>query len=475
MRVMTTSCRVVHAEPPGETSRVRCRCTRWHRLHSRSTSGVLLPKRGTDDSPGVWRAAALQITLREEDNLMSDIHASALRISRRLAQLSPSATVGLGGKIAALRARGVDVISFGQGEPDFATPAVLKAAGIAAIEKNLTKYTPVGGPADLRAAIARQVSAATGVEYGAAQISVTTGAKEALFLAFMATCDDGDEVIIPAPYWVSYVDQVRMAGATPVIVTAGPEVGFKVTAARLADALSPRTRAVVLNSPSNPTGAVYSAAEWRALADVLHDSAALIVTDEIYDAIVYSEYARWLRVAPEFAGRTLVVNGASKAYAMTGWRMGYVAGPLPVIEAIKAIQSHSTTHTASITQAAVLPAYDGSADLSGEVAMMVAAFRERRDVIVELLREVPGVEVQVPDGAFYVFPKVRGLLGRPLGTSGTVCATDDDLAAFLLDAAHIGVVPGSAFGMPGFLRLSYATSLDQIREGMRRFAAAVGS
>lgn len=404
---------------------------------------------------------------------MSNAHPSPLRISKRLAQLSPSATVGLGGKIAALRAQGVDVISFGQGEPDFATPAAIKAAGIAAIEQNQTKYTPVGGPAELRAAIARRASADTGVNYSAAQVSVTAGAKEALFLAFMAICDEGDEVIIPAPYWVSYVDQVKMAGATPVIVSAGPDAGFKITATQLAEALTPRTRAIVLNSPSNPTGAVYSAAELRALADVLRDSTALVITDEIYDAIVYSDYARWLRVAPEFADRTLVINGASKAYAMTGWRMGYVAGPLPVIDAIKGIQSHSTTHTASITQAAALPAYDGSIDLAGEVAMMVAAFRERRDAIVELLSEIPGVSVLVPDGAFYVFPDITGLLHRPLGKAGTICANDDDLAAFLLDTAHIGVVPGSAFGMAGFIRLSYATSMAQIREGMRRFAEAV--
>jgi aspartate aminotransferase len=396
------------------------------------------------------------------------------RLSRRLDRLSPSATVGLGGKIAALRAQGVDIISFGQGEPDFPTPAALKAAGIAAIEQNRTKYTPVGGPAELRAAIARRVSVETGLSYTPDQVAATTGAKEALFLAFLAILDEGDEVIVPAPYWVSYVDQVCLAGGVSVIVEAGPEQGFKLTPAQLRAALSPRTRAFVLNSPSNPTGAVYGADELAALAGVLHDSPALVVSDEIYDAIVYTPYARWLCAAPEFAGRTLVINGASKAYAMTGWRMGYVAGPRDILEAIKGIQSHSTSHTSSISMAAAMPAYDGSADMGSEVAQMVAAFRERRDMIVELLRAIPGVAIDPPDGAFYVFPDVRGLLGRPL-RGGHVCADDDALAAYLLGEAHIGVVPGSAFGAPGFLRLAYACSSEQIREGMRRFAGAVGA
>jgi aspartate aminotransferase len=405
---------------------------------------------------------------------MLDTMTTPRRLSRRLDGLSPSATVGLGGKIAAMRAEGIDVISFGQGEPDFPTPAALKAAGIAAIERNQTRYTAVGGPAELRAAIARRVSEATGISYSAAQVSATTGAKEGLFLAFLALCEPGDEVIIPAPYWVSYVDQVRIAGATPVIVEAGLEARFKLTPSQLAAALTPRTKAVVLNSPSNPTGAVYTAAELRGLADALRPSQAVVISDEIYDAIVYGEYTRWLRVAPEFADRTLVVNGASKAFAMTGWRMGYIAGPPDLMEAIKAIQSHSTSHTATITMAAVLPAYDGSAGIEAEVARMVAAFRERRNTIVELLRAIPGFEVDVPDGAFYVFPRISGLLGRPLA-GGQICQSDDDLSAYLLERAHVGVVPGSAFGAPGFLRLSYACSLEQIREGIRRIRAAVGA
>jgi len=398
---------------------------------------------------------------------------SNVRLSARLSRLTPSATTALSGKVAALKAQGINVISFGAGEPDFATPDAIKAAGIKAIETNQTKYTPIGGPAELRKAVAERVSADCGVTYTANQISVTNGAKEALFLAFLALCDEGDEVIIPAPYWVSYVDQAKIAGATPVIVETTPEQGFRMTAAQLAAAITPRTRVIMINSPSNPTGAVYSAAELRALADVVVQYPQIVVmTDEIYDAIVYTEYARWLRVAPELYNQTLVINGASKAFAMTGWRMGFVAGPQQIIDAIKGIQSHSTSHTSSITQAAALPAYDGSVDMASEVARMVKAFRERRDIIGELLTSIPGVSLSMPDGAFYVFPDIRGLLGKRLAC-GVTCNTDDELAAALLEHAHIGVVSGSAFGAPGFIRMSYATSAELIREGMARFAKAV--
>ncbi len=396
------------------------------------------------------------------------------RLSKRLDSLSPSPTVVLGAKIANMRAQGINVISFGQGEPDFPTPDVLKAAGIAAIQANQTKYTAVGGPQELRAAIAKRLTREMGVPYTAAQVSATTGAKEGLFLAFLAICDPGDEVIIPAPYWVSYVDQAKIAGATPVIVSAGPETGFKITPEQLSAAITPRSKVFMLNSPSNPTGAVYTAAELRALADALRGTDIIVISDEIYDAIVYTPYARWLQVVPTFSPRTLIVNGASKAYAMTGWRFGYIAGPIAIMDGIKGIQSHATSHTSSVTQAAALPAYDGTADLGPEVARMVAAFRDRRDRIVSLLHDIPGVQIALPHGAFYAFPDIRGLLGRPLA-GGMICKDDDELAVFLLETARIGVVPGSAFGAPGFLRLSYATSMEQIEEGMQRFATAVGA
>ncbi len=403
----------------------------------------------------------------------SIVQQSHPRLSKRLAQLEPSATLGLGNRIAQLRAQGVSIISFGQGEPDFPTPDPIKAAAVTAIEQNQTRYTPTGGFMDLKRAVAERVTGDTGITYTPAQISVTTGAKEAIFLALQALCDEGDEVIVPAPYWVSYVEQVRLSGATPVIIPTDETTHFKVSAAQLAACLTPQTRAIILNTPSNPTGVVYTADELRALADVLRTSEAVIISDEIYDAICYVDYARWLRVAPEFANRTLVINGASKTYAMTGWRIGYVAGPTPIVSAIQDIQSHSTTHPTSIAQHAALAAFRPSEELDKTVAMMVQAFQERRDLIMALLEQMAGVTCVQPNGAFYVFPNVAGLLQRPLA-NGTVCASSDDLANYLLEQARIGVVPGEAFGAPGYLRLSYAQSNADIQEGMRRFAEAIG-
>ncbi len=396
------------------------------------------------------------------------------RLSKRLAKLTPSATIGLIGRMGQLRAEGVPVISFGQGEPDFNTPEPIKAAGIKAIEQNQTRYTPAGGMPDLRTAIAKQVEQDTGIAYTANQITTTTGAKEALYLIFQALCDEGDEVIIPAPYWVSYIEQVHLANGTPIVITADETSGFKISPEQLKAHVTPKTRAIILNSPANPTGAVYTEEELAALAAVLRESPAYIVTDEIYDNICYTEYARWLRVAPDFVDRTLIVNGVSKTYAMTGWRVGYIAGPEAIIKPIKAIQSHSTTHTASLSQHAALAAYTPSAELDATVAEMVKAFQQRRDLIVELLTNIPGVTCMVPDGAFYVFPNVKGLLNRPL-RDGTVCTSSESLSTYLLDKAHVGIVFGEAFGAPGYLRLSYAQSQETIQQGMQRFAEAVGS
>jgi aspartate aminotransferase len=394
------------------------------------------------------------------------------RLARRLAHMEPSATSAMNARVQQLRAEGVNVISFSVGEPDFNTPNPVKEAAIAAIHNNHTHYTPAGGIAELRKAVAARVTQDQGISYGIGQVTVTTGAKEALYLAFQALCDEGDEVVVPAPYWVSYVEQARLAGATPVTPRAGDEQGFKLTPEQLRAAITPRTKIVVLNSPSNPTGAVYSAAELRALADVLLEGDALVISDEIYDAISYVEYTRLLRVAPELVDRTLIVNGAAKAYAMTGWRVGYIAGPAPIITAIKDIQSHSSTHTASIAQYAALKAYTPDTAIEQTVREMAAAFHKRRDLIVELLAEIPGVTCATPDGAFYVFPNVSGLLGRPL-KGGIVCNSSDELNNFLLDQAHIACVSGEAFGFDGHIRLSYATSEEEIIEGMRRFRDAL--
>jgi aspartate aminotransferase len=398
---------------------------------------------------------------------------TAYRLANRLAKMEPSATSAMNARVQQMRAEGIKVISFSVGEPDFDTPTPIKDAAIAAIHANHTHYTPAGGTADLRKAVAARASADQGLTYTANQITVTTGAKEGLYLAFQALCDDGDEALIPAPYWVSYVEQAKLAGAIPVTPETTEVTGFKLTPEQLRAALSPRTRIVVLNSPSNPTGSVYSAAELRALADVLLESEAIIITDEIYDAISYVEYARLLRIAPELADRTLVVNGAAKAYAMTGWRVGYVAGPQPIVTAIKDIQSHTSTHTSSISQYAALAAYKPNEEIEQTVRDMAVAFHRRRDLIIELLAEIPGVTCNVPDGAFYVFPNVTGVLNRPL-KNGTVCTTSDELNNYLLDQAHIACVSGESFGAPGYIRLSYATSEAEITEGMRRFRDSLG-
>lgn len=390
------------------------------------------------------------------------------RLARRLAQLEPSATAAMSGRVAQMRAEGVNVISFSVGEPDFDTPTLIKNAAIDAIHKNHTHYTPAGGIAPLRKAVAQRVSADQGISYAPNQVTITTGAKEALYIAFQALCDEGDEAIIPAPYWVSYIEQAKLAGATPVTPVATQAEGFKISPATLKASLSPRTKIVVLNSPSNPTGAVYSAEELAALAEVLRASEAIIITDEIYDAICYVPYARWLRVAPDLADRTLVIHGAAKAYAMTGWRVGYAAGPKPIIDAMLAIQSHTSTHTSSISQYAALAAYTPNEEIAQSVVEMAAQFHKRRDLILELLAEIPGVTCTVPDGAFYVFPNVESLLDRPL-RNGAVCKTSDELNMYLLEQAHIACVSGEAFGMPGFIRLSYATAENEIVEGMRRF------
>lgn len=400
-------------------------------------------------------------------------------LSQRLAQLQPSATVALVSRVKEMIAAGLPVISFGQGEPDFPTPIPIKVAAFEAITRNHTRYTPAGGLLELRQLIADRATQENGQPFSAAQVAVTNGVKEGLFLLFLALCNAGDEVIIPAPYWVSYVQQVHLAGGQPVTVLASEESGFKLTAAQLEEALTPRTRCLVLGSPCNPTGAVYSAEELCALAEVLRQhqqqtgQTVLVLTDEIYDRICYVEYARWLCVAPDWAPHTLVLNGLSKTYAMTGWRVGYVAGPEPIVAAVRAIQSHSTTHPSSVSQYAAIAAYTPSEELEQTVAGMVKAFEERRDLVMGALAQIPGVECEVPEGAFYVLPNVTGLLGRPLADD-TVVHTSQELTSYLLEKVYISFVPGEAFGAPGHVRISYAQSNAQLEEGMRRFTRAVG-
>ncbi len=393
------------------------------------------------------------------------------RLSARVQAVQPSATMAVEGRVKQMRAAGEPVIGFGAGEPDFPTPDPIKQAAIEAIRDNFTRYTETGGTAALKEAIAAYESAKSGITYTPAHVAAHTGGKESLYLAFQALCERGDEVLIPAPYWVSYVEQVRLAEATPVIVPTTADEHFKVTGDKLERYTSPRTRVLVLNSPSNPTGMVYSEAELEDIAHWARRHDVIVLSDELYDRIVFTDYyPRWLRVAPDLCDRTVVINGLSKAYAMTGWRLGYAVGPEWIIKAMLKIQSHSNSHPTSITQAAAVKAY--TSDLEAEIARMVAAFRERRDWIVAALNAIPGVRCVMPEGAFYAFPDFSGVLGKPL-KYGRACHTSEELALYLLDSVKVGIVHGEAFGAPGCARLSYAMSLGLIQEGIARIQDAL--
>ena len=387
-----------------------------------------------------------------------------MNISGRLAALAPSATMAIDAKQRAMRREGLPVISFGAGEPDFPTPEPIARAGVAAIEAGYTKYTAVNGIPELREAIAGRLLADNGVTYSPDQIVVTSGAKEALFNAFQALVDPGDEVIIPAPYWVSYEAQVQLAGGIPVIIATREEDNFKLQPADLRERLTSRTRLLVLNTPSNPTGSVYSTEELRALGDVLEATSVGVISDEIYQRISYSGPSPcFVAAVPSFAGRTVLINGASKSYSMTGWRIGFAAGPAPVVKAMAGIQSHSTSNATSVAQYAAVEAFQGPQDA---VDQMARAFKERRDVIVGLLNAIPGVYCALPEGAFYAFPNVQGVLGRNMG--GQMINSSLDLANYLLEKAYVATVPGEAFGTPGYLRLSYACGMDAISAGLTR-------
>lgn len=395
-------------------------------------------------------------------------------LSARAQAVSASATMALDARAKALKASGKPVISFGVGEPDFPTPEPIKAAANRALVEDATHYTTVSGDPALRQVIADRTAEVCGVTFSVGQVIATSGAKEALYLACQALLDPGDEMLIPAPFWVTYAEQARLAGATPVQIDTQPP-GWKLTPEALRAHLTPRSRGLILCTPSNPTGAVYSDAELAALGAVVAEAGLVAIVDEIYARISYVPVGRWLRASPDLADRSLIVDGVSKAFAMTGWRLGWLIGPPALVEAASAIQSHLTSHPSSITQRAALFALRGDADVEATVDEMVRTFRQRRDAMVDELSRIDGFDCPTPDGAFYVFPDARPLLGRPLGPSRRVVQSTVDLSAYLLDEALVNTVPGEAFGTPGFVRLSYALGLDDLREGARRIAAAVSS
>ncbi len=393
-----------------------------------------------------------------------------MTLSRRARDLKPSATLAITARAKQLRAEGVDVIGFGAGEPDFPTPEHVVEAAVDAVRAGDTRYTPVGGTPELKAAVRHRMQEDYGLAFGTDEVTVSVGAKHTLFNLFLAVVDDGDEVVVPAPYWVSYPEQVRVAGGTPVIVPTREEDGFRMTPEALEAAMGPRTRAVILNSPSNPTGALYRRNDLAGLAEVLRGRDALVVSDDIYQRLVYGgeRFTGILDVAPDLRDRVVIVNGVSKAYAMTGWRIGYAAGPAEIVGAMEKLQSQSTSNPTSFVQKAAAVALTGPQDC---VETMRRAFERRRSLIVEGLNQLPGVHCRTPEGAFYAFPNVAALFGRRAGD--TVIGNSFDLARYLLDEARVAVVPGAAFGSDAHCRLSYAASDDQIREGLARLAAAV--
>jgi len=395
-----------------------------------------------------------------------------VKLADRARRIAPSATMAAAAKAKELQRVGVPIIAFDAGEPDFATPEQAKNAGTDAIAADFTKYTPIGGIPELREAIAARLRADEGLEYAPDAIVVGNGAKEICYDLCQVLLQQGDEAIIPAPYWVSYAEQVRLADAEPVIVPTAEESGFKLDPARLEEAITPRTRLFFLNSPCNPTGVVYSEEELRALGAVLerHPDVTLL-TDEIYKKIAYGPAGRAASAAAalrHLADQVVLVDGASKAYAMTGWRVGFAAGPRPLAKALRDLQSHSTSGTASISQKAAVTAFGAGQE---DVERMRQEFQRRRDVVVAGLNSMPGVRCATPDGAFYAFPNVQGILGQSY--RGRTIDSALDLVDYLLEEAHVSVVPGEAFGAPGYLRFSYATGMAQIEEGLRRMSGAL--
>lgn len=391
------------------------------------------------------------------------------QLSDRLNRLAPSATLAMSQKSSEMKAQGVDVINMSVGEPDFMTPEPIKEAGKKAIDDNFSKYSPVPGYPALRNAISKKLKAENGLDYAASEIIVGTGGKQGVCNAIMALVNPGDEVIIPAPYWVSYPQMVKLAGGNPVIISAGIEQDFKITAAQLEASITPKTKMIILCSPSNPTGSVYTKAELDELAKVVtsHED-VFVLSDEIYEHINYIGKHASIAACPNMKERTIICNGVSKAYAMTGWRLGWVAAPEWIVKGLNKLQGQYTSGTSSVSQMAALAAYEGNQQY---VEDFRKTFQRRRDLIVNLAKGIPGLEVNIPQGAFYLFPKCSSFFGKSNGKYTINNSTD--LAMYLLEEGHVATVGGDDFGSPDCFRMSYATSDDNIKEALQRIKDAL--
>ena len=384
-------------------------------------------------------------------------------LSKRVQAIKPSPTLALDTKAKELQAQGINIISFGTGEPDFDTPLNIKEAAITAINAGFTKYCPVAGTLELKNAIIKKFKEDNNLDYKHNEIIVSCGAKHSIYNIFQAILNEGDEIIIPSPYWVSYPDMALLAGAQPVFVKATDKSNFKVSPKSIENVITPKTKAIVINSPSNPTGAVWTLKELEEIAEVCLRHNLIIISDEIYEKLIYDnfKYVSIAQVSKEIKERTLVVNGVSKAFAMTGWRIGYCAGNKDIIAAMTKIQSQSTSNPTSISIKATVEALNGPKDA---MKSMVNEFKKRRDYIVKRLNAIKGINCLTPNGAFYVFPNVSKLLGKKY--NGFAVKTDSDLSNYLLEHARVALVAGSAFGAPGYIRLSYATSMEKIEKGL---------
>jgi len=388
-----------------------------------------------------------------------------MELAKKGLSISPSSTLAIDAKAKKMKAEGINVIGFGVGEPDFDTPEHIKQAAIAAIEANFTRYTPASGTLELKQAVCNKLKRDNGLDYTPANIVISNGAKHSLFNTFQAICNPGDEVIIPAPYWVSYLEMVKMADAVPVIVEAEEASGFKFTAQQIRQALTGKTKAIIINSPSNPTGMVYSREELKEIADLAVERGLFIVSDEIYEKLIYDGYEH-VSIASfneKIKEQTIIINGVSKTYAMTGWRIGYTASNTAIAQVMANMQSHATSNPNSIAQKAAEAAINGDQEI---IKPMVAEFTKRRDYIVKRINSIPGLSCLVPNGAFYVLMNISKFIGKEI--EGRKISGSDDFADILLDKALVAVVAGSGFGIDTHVRLSYATSMQNITEGLNR-------